>query len=150
MNDPRNQQITLEHFLNPFTPKISLAILLTFCHTNLIMLVWRSGIGSTNYPLIYIFFYFPHLSDWYRSIIVRRNSVLNTWGSWRVKDLYLLLTDSTKIPWQFQKRIKITVHMKKYDTLSKIPFFFLCFITLSMTWCGKNYQWNGILEFINV
>ena len=27
--------------LNPLTPKISLAILLTFCHTVLVMLVWR-------------------------------------------------------------------------------------------------------------
>ena len=29
------------HYANPFTPKIELVILLTVCHTILMMLVWR-------------------------------------------------------------------------------------------------------------
>ena len=44
------------------------------------------GIGSTNDALIYIFFLDSHyLSAWYCIIIVRRNSVLVTHGSKRVK-----------------------------------------------------------------
>ena len=39
----------------PFNSKISLVILLTVCHTILVMLVWR--IRSTNNPLIDIFFF---------------------------------------------------------------------------------------------
>ena len=145
MNDPRNQQITLEHFLNPFTPKISLAILLTVCHNILIMLVWRIWYWINQLFLNLHFLLFSSLVWLISQYYCKEKFCLKHLGSWRVKDLYLLLTDSTKLPWQFQKRIKITVHMKKYDTLSKIPFFFLlCFITLSMTWCGKNYQWNGI------
>ena len=68
--------------LNPLTPMISLAILLTASHTVLVMLVWRIGIRSTYNPLadIYIF-YSHHLSARYCIDIVRRNSVLVTHGS---------------------------------------------------------------------
>ena len=38
--------------LNPFTPKISSVILLTICHTILMMLVGEFGIGSTCSPII--------------------------------------------------------------------------------------------------
>ena len=48
--------------INPLTPKISLVILLTVCHTVLVMLVWRIGTGSINNPLIDIFLCSHHLS----------------------------------------------------------------------------------------
>ena len=46
--------------VNPFTPKISLTILLTFCHTILMMLFGEFGIGSTDNDLIDIFLYSHH------------------------------------------------------------------------------------------
>ena len=60
--------------VNPLTPKISLVILLTVCHTVLVMLVWRIC------PRWY-FLYSRHLYAWYCIDIVRRNSVLVTHGS---------------------------------------------------------------------
>ena len=63
--------------LNPLTPMISLAILLTVSHTVLVMLVWRIGIRSTYNPLtdIYIYiFYSHHLSARYCIDIVRRKA----------------------------------------------------------------------------
>ena len=46
----------------PFTPEISLVILLTVCYTIFMMLVGKIGIGSTNIPLIDIFLY-SHLCN---------------------------------------------------------------------------------------
>ena len=63
---------------NPLTPKISLEILLTVCHTVLVMLVWRVGIGSTYNPLTDIFLHSHHLSARYCIDIVGRNSVFVT------------------------------------------------------------------------
>ena len=51
--------------INPLTPKISLVILLTVCHTILVMLVWRIGIGSINNPLLDILLYSHHFYAWY-------------------------------------------------------------------------------------
>ena len=70
--------------VNPLTSKISFVILLTVCHTVLVMLVSRIK-GSTSNPLTDIFLYSHHLSAWYCIDIVRRNSVLVTYGSLRVK-----------------------------------------------------------------
>ena len=67
--------------LNPLTPKISLVILLTVCHTVLVMLVWRICIGSIYNPLHDMFLYSHPSSAWYRIDVVRRNSVLVTHGS---------------------------------------------------------------------
>ena len=68
--------------LNPLTPKISLVILLTVCHTVLVMLVLRIWYcRSTDNPLIDIFLYSHHLSAWSCIDIKRRNSVLVTYGS---------------------------------------------------------------------
>ena len=50
------------HLCNPLTPKISLVILLTVCHTVLLMLVGEFGIGSTSSPPIGIIIYSHHLS----------------------------------------------------------------------------------------
>ena len=50
---------------NPFTPMISLLILLSVCHIILMILVKEFGIGSTN------IFYILHLSAWYCVIMVR-------------------------------------------------------------------------------
>ena len=68
---------------NPLTPRISLVILLTVYHTVLLMLVWRIGIGSTYNPLTDICLYCYRLSARYCIDIVRRNSVLVTYGSER-------------------------------------------------------------------
>ena len=49
--------------INPFALNIFLVILLTVCHTILMILVQREfGIGSSNDPLIDIFLYSHHLS----------------------------------------------------------------------------------------
>ena len=62
------------------TPQIKFVILLTVNHT--IHILFREfSIGSTNYPQIDIFLYSCHLSGWYCIDIVRRNSVLVTYGS---------------------------------------------------------------------
>ena len=54
----------------------------------MIQLLWCSfgefGIGSINNPLIYIFLYSHHLPAWYCIDIVKRNSVLVSYGSYRV------------------------------------------------------------------
>ena len=68
----------LVNHLTPFTPKISIVILLTVSLKIIIMLVWRICYGSTNNPLINIFLYSCHLSAWCCIDIVRRNSVLVT------------------------------------------------------------------------
>ena len=63
--------------INSLTPKISLVIPLTVCHTVRVMLKFGEfGIGSTNNLLTDIFLYSHLLSTWYCSDIVRRNSVL--------------------------------------------------------------------------
>ena len=54
-NDVRVQRV------NPFTPQISLVILLSVCHTNLMMLVGEFVFGSTDNPLINISLSFSSL-----------------------------------------------------------------------------------------
>ena len=50
--------------INPFALNIYLVILLTVCHTILMILVrGEFGIGSSNDPLVDIFLYSHHLSD---------------------------------------------------------------------------------------
>ena len=58
---------------NPFTPIISLLILLTVCHTLFIILVWRIFIF-----ILFIFLYSHLLPSWDCIGIVRRNSFLVT------------------------------------------------------------------------
>ena len=71
---------------SPFNSQTKFAILLTVNHTIIMMLVQRIKYwGLTNYPQIDIFLYSHHLSDWYCIDIVRRNSVLVTHGSSKVK-----------------------------------------------------------------
>ena len=41
---------------DPFTPKVSLVILLTVCHTVLVMLVWRIWYWINLYSLSFYFF----------------------------------------------------------------------------------------------
>ena len=69
---------------NPLTTMISLVILLTVCHTVLVMLVWRIwywiNLLSLNW-LTGIFLYSHHLSAWYCIDIVGRNFVSVTHGS---------------------------------------------------------------------
>ena len=62
-----------------FIPKILFVILLTVCHT-ILMLVWRIWCWIHYYcnPLIYNFLYSHFSSAWYCIDIVRRNSVLVT------------------------------------------------------------------------
>ena len=50
-----------KNYIN-FNPLTQVVILLTVCHTVLVMFVWRICIGSTYIPLIYIFLYSYHLS----------------------------------------------------------------------------------------
>ena len=69
-----------KNYIN-FNPLTQVVILLTVCHTALMMFVWKFGIGSTYIPLIYIFLYSYHLSARYCIDIVRKNSVLVTHGS---------------------------------------------------------------------
>ena len=57
-------QLSGTDVLNPLTLKISLVILLTVCHTVLVMLVWRIWDGITYYPLIDIFPSSQYLSSW--------------------------------------------------------------------------------------
>ena len=54
------QLLSRWHGFNPFTPKISLVILLNDCHT--IPMILEFVIGSTNNPLIDISLYSHHLS----------------------------------------------------------------------------------------
>ena len=67
--------------INPFAPKILSVILLTFCHRILMMSVQRIWFWIK----IDRFLYSQYLSAWYCLHIVRRNSVLHTSGSERVK-----------------------------------------------------------------
>ena len=60
-------------WFNPFTPIISLLILLTVCHTLFIILVWRIFIF-----ILFIFLYSHLLPSWDCIDIVRRNSFLVT------------------------------------------------------------------------
>ena len=66
--------------LNPFTPKIFYVILLTVCHTILMMSVQRIW-NSLNLT----FLSSHHSMAWYCIDIVRRNSVLVTHGNYRIK-----------------------------------------------------------------
>ena len=68
-----------KNYIN-FNPLTQVVILLTVCHTVLVMFVWRICIGSTYIPLIYIFLYSYHLSARYCIDVVRKNSVLVTQG----------------------------------------------------------------------
>ena len=72
--------------LNPSMPKISLVIplLLTVCHTILMMRALRIWHWVNN-KILKLFLYSHHLSDWCCIGIERRNSVLVTYGSYRVK-----------------------------------------------------------------
>ena len=56
-------QLSGTDVLNPLTLKISLVILLTVCHTVLVMLVWRIWDGINLLPLIDIFPSSQHLSS---------------------------------------------------------------------------------------
>ena len=69
-----------KNYIN-FNPLTQVVILLTVCHTALMMFVWKFGVGSTYIPLIYIFLYSYNLSARYCIAIVRKNSVLVTHGS---------------------------------------------------------------------
>ena len=71
-------EISSPNRLNPLTPKISLVILLTVCHTVLVMLVWRICIESTYNPLHDMLLYSHPSSAWYPIDVVRRNYVLVT------------------------------------------------------------------------
>ena len=53
--------------LNPLTPKISLVIFLTVCHTIIVIFCGEFGIGSLYNPLFDIFPQSHHLSNWYCS-----------------------------------------------------------------------------------
>ena len=57
-------QLSGTDVLNPLTLKISLVILLTVCHTVLVMLVWRIWDGINLLPLIDIFPSSQHLPSW--------------------------------------------------------------------------------------
>ena len=103
------------HF-NPLTPKISLVILLTVCHVIFMMLVWRTGVGSTKNPLIYSFLYSYLLSTWYCSDIVRRNSVLITHGSYRVN------CSALPVGWNYNKTLNIFWHKHLKNYYSTLPY----------------------------
>ena len=75
----------LYNLFSPFTPKISLVILLTVCHTILQILFGKFGVGSTNNLLIDVFLLSHHLLVWYFIGTVRRKSFLVTCVSLRVK-----------------------------------------------------------------
>ena len=74
-----NKSLTLSslryHYLFSFLSAISFSL----------CLFREFGTGSTNHALIDIFLYSHHLSVWYCIDIVRRNSLLVTHGSERVK-----------------------------------------------------------------
>ena len=72
-----------------FIPKILLVILLTVCHT-ILMLVWRIWCWIHYYcnPLIYNFLYSHFSSAWYCIDIVRRNSVLVTCDIQEVNNIW--------------------------------------------------------------
>ena len=74
-------QMSLQLYINPFTPEILLVILLTVCFTILVMLVLRIWSLINLKSLIYIFLYSHNLSAQYCIDIVRRNSALVTHGS---------------------------------------------------------------------
>ena len=58
------------------------------------MLVWRIWYWSISNPIIDIFLYSHHLSAWYCIDVARRNSVLVTHGSYRVKLIYKICCNS--------------------------------------------------------
>ena len=78
--------MSLQLYINPFTPEILLVILLTVCFTILIMLVLRIWSLINLKSLIYIFLYSHNLSAQYCIDIVRRNSAL-AWSLMGVKGL---------------------------------------------------------------
>ena len=98
---------------HPLTPRISIVILLTVCHSILVMLVLRiwCWINWKTLKLISIFLYSHHLSDWYCIDIVRRSSVLVTgvkglkWQKKRnsasLKPLFSCLKDNWQFPLLF-------------------------------------------------
>ena len=86
----RNRMLVTPWKFNPLTPKITLLILLTVCHTVLVMLVWRIWVGSINSSLINVFLDSHYLPAWYCIDIVRRNSVLVTHGSYMVDEVVSL------------------------------------------------------------
>ena len=70
--------------LTPFTPKISILILLTVCHTFPMMLVLSIWCLIKQYPLVDIFRNSRHESARQCIDIVRKNYLLVTSGSKRV------------------------------------------------------------------
>ena len=71
--------------INPFALNIYLVILLTVCHTILMILVrGEFGIGSSNDPLVDIFLYSHHLSDHYCINIVGK---ILSWSFMGVREL---------------------------------------------------------------
>ena len=84
--------------LKLFTPKFSIVILLTVCHTIFMKLVQRIWYWSTNNPLIDIFLYFHHLSAWYNVDIIWKSYVLVTHGTVRV---YIFFLQFNEINLQF-------------------------------------------------
>ena len=77
---------------NPLTPKISLVILLYWPPYSSYDVSLENLVSDQINPLIDICLYSHHLSGWYCIDIVRRNSVLITNGSYRVKSSTLLLS----------------------------------------------------------
>ena len=49
-------QSNLQSLSNPSTPKISLVILVTVCHTNFVILVWRIELDLLKMPKLKFFF----------------------------------------------------------------------------------------------
>lgn len=63
-------------FINSFTATILLVILLTLCHTNFFMLLWRILNWINQKSFNWYFLSSPHLSAWFCIDIIMRNSVL--------------------------------------------------------------------------
>ena len=66
----------------PFTPKMFSAILLTVCHTIVMMIVWRILSWINQLSLTYSFLYSHYWFTRHRIDILKRNSVLITHGSY--------------------------------------------------------------------
>ena len=66
----------------PFTPKMFSAILLTVCHTIVMMIVWIILSWINQLSPTYSFLYSHHWFTRHRIDILRRNSVLITHGSY--------------------------------------------------------------------
>ena len=120
----------LQLSLNPFTPKISLVILLTAT----IQLFWckfrEFGIGSTNNTSIDSFLYSHHLSVWCCIDIVQEilfGSIMGVWGLtwWSDKNCVIIAvnknSDDTSMKIEEEKII---------SSLEKCTLFFICRIYL--------------------